>query len=91
MVMQNDVSSKSITVHVECYQYMRLRQHYEAALRRWEQIELVSNKNAFLHTSANRLAVEVWYKAQEERNAARERMTLHKESCPICFRRSEPR
>jgi dihydroorotase-like cyclic amidohydrolase len=89
--MQNDVSSKSITMHVECYQYMRLRQHYEAALQRWEQIELVSNKNGFLDTSANRLAVEVWYKAQEERKAAKERMTLHRRSCSICSGIRKPR
>jgi hypothetical protein len=84
--MQNDVSSKSITVHVECYQYVRLLQHYEASLRRWEQIELVSNTNGFFNTSANRLAVEVWYKAQEERKAAKERMTLHRQvvqSAPV--------
>jgi dihydroorotase-like cyclic amidohydrolase len=89
--MQNDVSSKASQCTVECYQYMRLRQHYEAALRRWEQIELVSNKNGFLDTSANRLALEVWYKAQEERNAAKKRMTLHKQSCSICSGIRKPR
>ena len=59
-------SSKSIRTQVKCYQYMRLRQHYEAALRRWKQIAW--------NTSANRVAAEVKYKALEERNAAKERM-----------------
>ena len=66
---------------MECYQHIRLRQHYEAALRRWEQIER--------NTSANRLAAEVKSKALEERNAAKERMILHKQSCLICSRTSK--
>jgi hypothetical protein len=90
MVDSNDVSSKSITVHVACYQYLRLRQHYEAALRRREQVEWASNKNRFVDTSANRLAAEVKYKALEERNAAKDRMTLHKQSCPVCNRMRKP-
>jgi hypothetical protein len=32
MVDSNRRQFKSITVHVACYQYMRLLQHYEAAL-----------------------------------------------------------
>ena len=87
----NDVSSKSIKVHVACPEYLRLSGHYEAALRRWEQIELASNRDGFVDTSANRLAAEVRYKALHERNAAYERMTLHKESCSICSHIRKPR
>jgi hypothetical protein len=78
-------------MQVACSEYLRLSRHYEAALRRWEQIDLASNGNGFVDTSAYRLAVEVKYKAQDERNAAKERMTLHKKNCPICSRIRKPR
>ena len=87
----NNVSSKSITVNVACPEYLRLSGHYEAALRRWEQIELASNREGVLDTSANRLAAEVKYKALNERNAAYERMTLHKKNCSICSHIRKPR
>lgn len=41
-----------------CSEYLRLRQHYEAALRRWAQVELSSNKRELFDTPA-RLAAEV--------------------------------
>ena len=37
-------SSKSIAVTWRL-KYLRLHRHYEAALRRWEQVEWASNKN----------------------------------------------
>jgi hypothetical protein len=87
----NDVSSKSITVHVACSEYLRLHRHYEAALRRWEQVEWASNKNRPLDTSATRLAAEVKRKAQNERDAAKMLINLHKRRCSICSHMRTPR
>jgi hypothetical protein len=66
-----------------CSEYFRLRQHYEAALRRWEQAELSSNKSE-LFDATRRLSREVEKKALEERNAAKERMNLYELNCPTC-------
>jgi hypothetical protein len=87
----NDVSSKSITVHVACSEYLRLHRQYEAALRRWEQVEWASNKNRLLDTSAARLAAEVKRKAQNERDAAKMLINLHKRRCSICSHMRTPR
>jgi hypothetical protein len=73
----NDVGSESIRLQVACPEYVRLLQHYAAALRRWEQAELVSKKT--------RLAAEIKDKAQNERDAAKMRLNLHKRSCPVCL------
>jgi hypothetical protein len=69
-----------------CSEYSRLRQHYEAALRRWEQAELPSNKSK-LFDATTRLSREVEKKALEERNAAKGRMDLHELNCPTCNRK----
>jgi len=69
-------------VQVACSEYVRLLQHYVAALRRWEQAELASKKT---DTSATRLAAEIKHKAQTERDAAKMRLNLHKQSCPVCL------
>jgi len=83
----NDVSSKSITVPIVCSEYLRLSHHYEAALRRWEQVEWASNKNGFLDTSA----AEVKRKAQNERDAAKMLINLHRRRCSICSHMRTPR
>jgi hypothetical protein len=76
----------SIRVQVACSEYFRLLQHYEAALRRWEQAEFSSNHNGFVDLSAARLAGEIKRKAQNERDAAKMRINLHKHRCSICSR-----
>lgn len=75
-----------ISMQVLCPENVRLRQLYEAALRRWSQAELPSKKSDLSDVS-RRLALEVEKKALEERNAANERMVLHEQSCPICNRK----
>jgi hypothetical protein len=65
-----------------CYEYDRLRQHYEAALRHWGHV-LRSPIAESAGTSA-RIAGEVKQKALIERNAANDRMTLHKQTCAVC-------
>lgn len=72
----------SIREQVTCSEYVRLLQHYVAALRRWEQAELVSKKT---ETSAAHLATEVKDKAQNERDAAKMRLNLHRRTCPVCL------
>jgi hypothetical protein len=64
-----------------CHEYDRLRQHYEASLRHWGHVLLSSGAEP---TGAPaRLAAEVKQKALEERNAANDRMCLHKLNCPV--------
>jgi hypothetical protein len=71
-------------MEVLCSEHSRLLQHYEAALRRWAQVEWSSNKNepnALLRVTAEIIKK----KALDERNAARERLNLHERSCPTCI------
>jgi hypothetical protein len=72
-----------------CSEYLRLRQHYEAALRRWAQVELPSKKREVFDAPA-RLAAEVKQKALNERDAANERMRLHEQNCSICSHKRKP-
>jgi hypothetical protein len=65
-----------------CYEYIRLRQHYEASLRHWGHVLLSSGAEPI--GAPARLAAEVKQKALEERNAANDRMCLHKLNCPVC-------
>jgi hypothetical protein len=61
-----------------CHEYIRLRQHYEAALRHWGHV-LLSPVAKHIGAAA-RLADEVREKALVERNAANDRMRLHKQT-----------
>jgi hypothetical protein len=83
------VRSQSISVQMGCSEYARLSQHYEAALRRWAQAESCSDKSEPFD-APRRLAIEIEKKALEERNAARQRMDLHKRSCPTCNHKRKP-
>jgi hypothetical protein len=65
-----------------CPEYIRLHHHYEAALRHWGHV-LLSPVTVPTDATA-RLAAEVKQKAFEERNAAYDRMCLHKKTCPVC-------
>jgi hypothetical protein len=65
-----------------CPEYIRLRQHYEAALRHWGHV-LLSPVAEPIGAPA-RVAAEVRQKALAERDAANERMCLHKQTCPAC-------
>jgi hypothetical protein len=65
-----------------CHEYIRLRQHYEASLRHWGQILL--SPVAETIGPAARVAAEVKQKALIERDAANDRMTLHKQTCSAC-------
>jgi hypothetical protein len=56
--------------------------------RCWAQAGLSLNTNE-LSDAARRLVLEVEKKALNERNAAKERMDLHKQHCPVCARRSK--
>jgi hypothetical protein len=63
-----------------CDQYIRLGQHYEAALTHWEHV--LSSQGALENSLP--AVVEMKKKAREERNAAKERMDVHRLSCPFC-------
>jgi hypothetical protein len=80
-------SGIATSVRMRCSEYVRLRQHYEAALRRWAQLGLSAeeeHKEDFVDTTV-RLAVK--QKAFEERNAAYVRIALHERNCRICNHR----
>jgi hypothetical protein len=70
-----------ISPSMACAEYVRLHQIYEAALRRWDQTVLSSQGT--IGTAAS-LAAQVRKKALEERNAASERIDLHRLTCPVC-------
>ena len=67
---------------MSCPEYLRLRQHYLAALRRWGQTEAMG--------AAKPEIAEIKEKALNERNAANERMRLHELSCPVCNHKRKP-
>jgi hypothetical protein len=64
-----------------CPEYIRLRQHYEASLRQWRQIPV---STAAAIDAQARLAAEVKQKALLERNAANDRLCLHRQACAVC-------
>jgi hypothetical protein len=66
---------------MECHEYIRLRQHHEAALTHWEQV-ILSSQGALPNLPP--AVSEMKKKALQERNAAEERMILHQRTCPIC-------
>jgi hypothetical protein len=63
-------------------EYERLRQLYEAALRRWERA--MWSPNTDIPGKPQRLASEMKHRAYFERNEAHERMHFHKQSCSVC-------
>jgi hypothetical protein len=83
------VRLNGITVQMSCPEYLRLRQHYDAALQRWAQIELSSYRPGLIDASA-RLAELVRQKALDERNAATQRLRFHEQNCPTCNPRRKP-
>lgn len=64
----------SILASMPCPEYLRLERRYEVALRNWVQ------------SMASYLTVEQ-QRALEERNAAKNRLWVHEQSCSICLRK----
>jgi hypothetical protein len=81
MAVESDLSRRIINQTMACPEYIRLRQHYEASLRHWGHVLL--SPEAAIGAPA-RLAAEVKEKALVERNAANDRMCLHKQTCSVC-------
>jgi hypothetical protein len=67
---------------MRCPEHLRLRQHYDAALRHWGRVILSSEAN--LVGILGRQAAEIKRTAFDERNAAKERLDDHSLACPIC-------
>jgi hypothetical protein len=65
-----------------CPEQLRLRQHYEAALRHWGRVILSSDAN--LVGILARQASEIKRTAFDERNAAKGRLDDHSLTCPTC-------
>jgi uncharacterized heparinase superfamily protein len=59
-----------------CQEYLRLRQHFESALRHYGRVLLSSRDNELVGTAAQQ-AAEIRKKAFEERDAAKQRLHLH--------------
>ena len=68
---------------MSCPEYLRLRQRYESALRRWADVELSSKGRNFFDAPVH-LTAEIKEGALKERNATRNRMCFHEENCPVC-------
>jgi hypothetical protein len=65
-----------------CPEYVGLRQRYEAALRHWGQV-LLSQDTELVGWQARQRA-QLMQNALDERDAANQRICLHKRSCPAC-------
>jgi hypothetical protein len=65
-----------------CPEYLRLRQHYEAALRHWGHVML--SPDAHLVGALSRRAAEIKQKAFDARDAAKKHLSDHSLSCPVC-------
>jgi hypothetical protein len=69
----------SIFVVMPCPEYLRLEQRYEVALRNWVQ--------SLASSQPNYLAAQARQKALDEKNAAKNHVWVHEESCSICRRK----
>jgi hypothetical protein len=63
-----------------CLEKIRLQQLYDAALRRWAQIQASSQ----LFGQSTYMTEEVRKRVLAERNAAKARLTMHKQHCKKC-------
>jgi hypothetical protein len=75
------LSSCTIDGTMACHEYIRLRQHHEAALTHWGT-SYCRRKVPFPNSPP--AVLEMKKKALQERNAAEERMIIHQRTCPIC-------
>jgi hypothetical protein len=69
-------------MRMTCLERVRLQQLYEAALRRWGQIQEASQMSG----DNTWLVQEVKRRALIERDAAKDRLALHRRRCEICSR-----
>jgi hypothetical protein len=63
---------------MNCPEYLRLRQEYKATLTRWGQAMLSQADEQGMPASELRL------KAYQDRDTAKRKLNLHKESCLTC-------
>jgi hypothetical protein len=61
---------------MRCPEYLRLREEYEVALRRWGHV--------MLSPDVHRLSAEIKQKVFGERNAAKKLLDDHTTTCPVC-------
>jgi hypothetical protein len=71
-----------MTAAMPCPEYVCLRRHHEAALRRWGDVLLAQHAGR-LGGGIER-AMEIRKEAADERDTAHKRMEDHKLSCPVC-------
>jgi hypothetical protein len=67
---------------LSCPEYTRLRQHYESVLRHWGDV-LLSQDYDLVRVSALKRS-QLMQNALDQRDAARERVCVHKRTCPAC-------
>jgi hypothetical protein len=63
-----------------CPEELRLQQLYDAALRRWAQIQTPSQ----LFEQSTYMTEEVRRRVLIERNAAKSRLSMHQQNCRKC-------
>jgi hypothetical protein len=69
-----------------CLEKIRLQQLYDAALRRWAQMQASSQ----LFGQSTYLTEEVRKRALAERNAAKARLSMHQQHCKKCCSGTRP-
>jgi radical SAM superfamily enzyme len=67
---------------MDCHVYVRLREHYEAALKHSRHVILSIGEKP--DSAQARLDAQLKKKALEELNDATDRMHLHKQTCQAC-------
>jgi hypothetical protein len=68
-----------------CEEGRRLKKEYEAALHGWERFSLLHRGQSTEKFSGDQAAYP-WQESLTERNAAADRMYLHRTHCPHCRR-----
>ena len=76
-----------LIVIMKCLQSHQFRRAYELAVRRCEQITLPLPSDCSRSLAALSEAVKA--KALAERNAAKDRLNAHEQSCSICSTKAE--
>jgi hypothetical protein len=71
-----------IITFMRCAVYLRLRQNYLEAHRRWRQAAMSSRESES--------DKEALMAAFQKRNVAKDRLDLHEQGCPVCNRISKP-
>jgi hypothetical protein len=69
-----------------CEVGQQLKEQYEAALHGWQRFSLLYRGVQPAEDGGEGEALQLWHESLAERNAAADRMYLHRSNCPHCRR-----